>query len=156
MFFVVFVLSLISGLILPCEDAASLHSSLHERPNVLTFWQDHLSLALEHVLFEVTFVSGAVWKFVKPFSVFGAVQEVSSVLCSVFPFLLSSAIGQIVQPFSRIRVIFGLVDQCAFSLCYIVPDLTFVVTSLAEDVPSISMRESMSEGAVVIRAVFEE
>lgn len=156
MFFVVFVLSFVGGLVLPCEDSSSLHSSLHEGADVFAFWQGHLSLALEHVLFEVAFVGGAIWEFIKSLPMFGAVQEISSVLCSVFPFLFASAIGKIVQPFTRIRIIFGLVDQNAFSLSYIVSDLAFVVTALAEDVPSISMRESMSEGPKVIRSILEE
>lgn len=101
-------------------------------------------------MLEVAFVGRTVWKFVEPFSMLGAVQEISSVLSSVSPFFLSSAIGQIIEPFSRIRIIFSLIDQCTFSFCYVVSDLSFVVTALAEDIPSISMREPMSEGPVVI------
>ena len=96
MFSVVFVLSFIGGLILPCEDAAAFHPSLHEGPNVFTFWQRHSSLTLEHVLFEVTFVGRAVRESVEAFSMFRAVQEISFVLGSIFPFLLPNPIGQIV------------------------------------------------------------
>ena len=108
------------------------------------------------IVFEKTIVFDTIWVLVVPLTMFLAIEELTSVRCAVFPDLLTLSIGQITKPFTSISVILGLIDHCAFSLCYIVSHLSFVITASGEDKTTLAMRKTIGKGTDIITAIFEE
>lgn len=105
---------------------------------------------------EVAVVGGSVGERVLAFAVFGSIKELPSVLAAIFPRLVALSVGQVIEPLSLVLIALDLIGHFAFALCDVVPDLSLVVTALAEYVPAVSMRKSMAECPIIIAAVFEK
>lgn len=153
---IVFVLSLILGSISPGENSMTLHLSLIERPSVLSVGESESSLTLKEVMFEIAFVLYPVCELINPFAMFGPIQELSFIVWTVFPVLLSLSIGEIAQPLPGVCVFLVVINKGSIAFCNVLPDLAFIITAFGEYESSLPVSEPVGEGPHVVTAIFEE
>lgn len=145
MFSIVFVVTLVSGTIFPFEYTTTFHFAFVKCSLVLSLGQSQSALPLEKIIFKVSVIGDSVWKLIRPFPMFSPIQKLTFVHSPIFPSLLALSIRQITKPLPRIGVVFDVINQSSSSLCYIMSNLSLIVTAPTKYVTSISMSKTICE-----------
>jgi len=147
---IVFIVPLILRTILPMKNSTSLHLSLNKLTFILSLWYIESANTLKHILLEISIICCSIWKAIITLSMFRSIEELAFVVSTIFPFLFSLAIRQVVEPFSDVGIMLGIINQCTLSFSHIVSDLTLIITAFAEDKPTVTMGKSMSKGSAIV------
>ncbi len=87
------------------------------------------------------------------FSMFLPIQKISFVRSTISPDFLAFSIGHIVEPVPHISVFLQIIDQNPFSLCNIVPDLSFVKGPSLENESAFALSISVCKCTIIAGAI---
>ena len=91
-----------------------------------------------------------------PIAFFNPIYKCSFIVGTVRKFLLAVAMWNIFKPLSDVLVVLEWIKVSAFSVSFVVTDLTFVDAAIIENIPTFAFSFAQAKLTLVVRAVFEE